>query len=234
MQLVLHLGKESLGGRGILVLVDAGGVDVGNFLIKPTFTEPDLPDLFRQTLKVILPKEGAVLHALLIQHIALDGKLPQNLGGPLAELGGPNRIDPVTHRYDGVQIIELNIPGNFTFALSLNYPEFPNSCPTTNLTLFINIFQMLIYGANIHIKKLCHQLFGQPNGLILIPDFDTLFPACPVKIRNSAELLRISCFPFLLSCFMVHPHISKFNLIFLQDHFLALYFDQKLRLRPWA
>lgn len=37
MQLVLHLGKEGFTGRGVLVVVHAGCVDIGDFLVEAPF-----------------------------------------------------------------------------------------------------------------------------------------------------------------------------------------------------
>jgi hypothetical protein len=49
-----------LGGRSIFVVINAGGADVGDLLVKATLTEPHLPDLFQQALRVILTEERAV------------------------------------------------------------------------------------------------------------------------------------------------------------------------------
>jgi len=51
---------------------------------------------------------------------ALDGKLPQDLSRPLAELGGPHGVDPVSHRDDGIEVVEINVTGNFPFPFNLN------------------------------------------------------------------------------------------------------------------
>ena len=45
VELVLNGGEEALGGRGVLVVVDAGGVDVGDFLVEATLGQADLADL---------------------------------------------------------------------------------------------------------------------------------------------------------------------------------------------
>ena len=56
--------------------------------------------------------------------VAVDGEIPKNTGGPLAELRGADGIDPVADRYDGVQIVVLGLVG---FAVGGSYPEFPNN-----------------------------------------------------------------------------------------------------------
>ena len=53
VELVLNGGEEALGGRGVLVVVDAGGVDVGDLLVEATFGQADLADLIKQALEVV-------------------------------------------------------------------------------------------------------------------------------------------------------------------------------------
>ena len=95
MQLILHLCKKGFGGRGILVVIHDGGINIGNLLIKLPFTQPNFPDFFQKPFKVILAKKRTILHALFVQYITLDGELPQYLSGPLAELGCPKRVYPI-------------------------------------------------------------------------------------------------------------------------------------------
>lgn len=78
----------------------------------------------KQPLEIILIEKRSVFHALFVQDIALDGKLPQHLGGPLAELGGPYRVDPVAHGDDGVQVVVF---GGVGFAVAGSYSEFLNN-----------------------------------------------------------------------------------------------------------
>ena len=108
VELVLDGGEEALGGRGVLVVVDAGCVDVGDLLVEATFGQADLADLVEQALKVVLAEEGAVLHALAVDDVAADGEVTQHAGGPLAELGGAHRVDAVAHRDDGVEVVVVD------------------------------------------------------------------------------------------------------------------------------
>ncbi len=124
VQFILYLCKKGFGGRGILVVIHAGGINIGNFLLKLPFTQPNLPDFFQKPFEVILAKKRAILHALLVQHIALDGELPQHLGAPLAELGCPNRVYPIPHRDDGVEVVKL---GQIALAVCGSIPEFPDN-----------------------------------------------------------------------------------------------------------
>jgi hypothetical protein len=92
---------------GVPVVIDAGGVDVGDLLVKASLAEANFADFFEQPFEIILAKERAILHALLVEHIALDGEFAQHLGGPLAKLGGPHRIDPVADGDDGIEVVVL-------------------------------------------------------------------------------------------------------------------------------
>ncbi len=124
VQFILHLCKKILGGRSILVVIHTGSINIGYLLIKLPFTQANLPDFFQKPFEVILAKESAILHALLVQHIALDGELPQYLCGPLAELGCPNRVYPIPHRDDGIEIVKL---GQIALAICGSIPEFPDN-----------------------------------------------------------------------------------------------------------
>ena len=48
---------------------------------------------------------------LLVNGVALDDVVFEDLGGPLAELGATLRVYPVTHGENGVQVIELRLVG---------------------------------------------------------------------------------------------------------------------------
>ena len=50
---VLYLLEEKTCSRSILVIVYCRSINVGQFLIKTTFTQPDLPYLGKQMFKVI-------------------------------------------------------------------------------------------------------------------------------------------------------------------------------------
>ena len=81
VELVLDGGEEALGGRGVLVVVDAGGVDVGNLLAEAALGQADLTELIEQVLEVVLADEGAVLHAPTVDDVAADGEVTQHAGG---------------------------------------------------------------------------------------------------------------------------------------------------------
>lgn len=78
MQFVLSLGKERFSCRSVLVVVDAGGINVADFLVKAALAEPYFPNLFKQVLKIVLTQKGPVFHALFVKHITLYGKFTKN------------------------------------------------------------------------------------------------------------------------------------------------------------
>lgn len=127
VQLVLYRGVKKPGNGGILVVVDAGGVDVCNPLIKFALAEAYFAYFGQQAFKIIFPKKSAILKTFFVQHIAFDGKFLQKLCGPLAELRGADGIDAVAHGNDGIKVVEINLSRNLSDTLYLNYPEFPDS-----------------------------------------------------------------------------------------------------------
>ena len=61
----------------------------------------------------------------------------------------------------------------FPFGNSSFFCEFP---------LLINVFKVLAYCWNVHVKQHTHSFLGTPNCLILIIDFNTLF--LPFNLKN--------------------------------------------------
>lgn len=94
--------------------------------------------------------------------------------GPLAELDRPVIVDLESNRNDHLQIVVLHLAANLTGALSLNYPEIPDSCLLCQLTILIDLLDVLIDCPNIHIIESRHHLLGQPDILILIAHFHAL------------------------------------------------------------
>jgi hypothetical protein len=127
-------------------------------LVESTFAKPDFADLFEQALKVVLAQKCAILHTLSVQHVAFDGEFPENLRGPLPELGGPHGVDAIADGDDRIEIEEIDVAGDLTLALGLNYSEFPNSCLALDFAGFIGVLQVFIDGGNRHLEQSRHQL----------------------------------------------------------------------------
>lgn len=85
VHLVLDDPEEIPRHLGIGVVVDAGRVDVGNFLIEEPLAGANVADPGEQLLKVILAERATGLDPLIIQRKALDQKLGEAGCGPLAK-----------------------------------------------------------------------------------------------------------------------------------------------------
>ncbi len=86
VHLVLHGGEKPLGGRGGLVVIKCGSVDVGDLLVELAHGKPDLPDFFQLALKELIGQVAAVLESFHIHGPPLNGVVLDNLVGPFAEL----------------------------------------------------------------------------------------------------------------------------------------------------
>ena len=107
--LVLDAFVEEPGRGSIFVVVDGRGIDVRDPLVRPTLAETDFPDFGQQVLKVVLSKEGTILHPLFVNYVATDGELVKDIGAPLAELGSPDAVDAVSDADNGVEVVELRL-----------------------------------------------------------------------------------------------------------------------------
>ncbi len=122
VKFVLHFGEKCPGGLRILVVIDASGVNIGDFLVKLAFAEANFPNFCQQRFKIVFVEEAAIFQPLFVQHESFDGKFPEYLGCPLAELGGAFGVDPVADGDDGIQIVEFCVVA-FTVVASVS--EFP-------------------------------------------------------------------------------------------------------------
>ena len=58
-------------------------------------------------LKIVLPNERAVLHTLLVNDVATQRELPDDIGAPLAELSGTDGVDTIAHGNDCIEVVEF-------------------------------------------------------------------------------------------------------------------------------
>lgn len=160
MHLVLHGGEKRLRCLRLRALVHRGRVDVGDFLVEPPLTGADFANLGQQVVVILRAQKRAVLEPLLVQHIAPEGEGAQHSDGPLTELDGASRVHPETDRDDGVEVIMIHVAGDIAPAFPANHPEIPDSCLTAQFTGLIDVAQVLIDGANIHLKECGHEFLG--------------------------------------------------------------------------
>ena len=106
MHLVLHGLEEfdALRLRG--VVVDAGGVDVRDLLIKPPLGSADILNPPEQFIEVVERAVG-ILQAFVIEDEALHDEFAQLLRGPDAETVGDGAFYAVADGDDGVEVIEI-------------------------------------------------------------------------------------------------------------------------------
>ena len=104
---------------------------------KHLFRRPDVPDAFQQLLEV--DAGIRVLEAFVIEQEALNQVFTQVFGRPAAELCASQRAYPVANCQNGVEAIVINLPGDLSGTLLVNYPEFPDSCARIQLSLLVNV-----------------------------------------------------------------------------------------------
>lgn len=75
-------------------------------------------------LKIVLPNERAVLHTLLVNDVATQRELPDDIGAPLAELSGTDGVDTIAHGNDCIEVVELRVASHLSRTFLLNYRDF--------------------------------------------------------------------------------------------------------------
>ena len=88
-------------------------------------------------LKIVLTYERAVLHTLLVYDIAPKRELPDDIGAPLVELCGTDRVDSITHRNDCIKVVEQRVASHLSRTFLLNYRVFSVVASLFNF-LFLN------------------------------------------------------------------------------------------------
>ena len=110
VELVLYLREEQAGRLGRLIVIQRGGIDVGDLLVEPALRHPDLPDLFQQVVEIFFREyAAALLQAVAVHGPALNCIVLDNGVGPLAELNRPVVVDLEAHSDDGLQIVVVRV-----------------------------------------------------------------------------------------------------------------------------
>ena len=138
-QTVLYLLEKQPCGWRIPIVINAGGIDVRQFLIEPAFAQAYLPYFSQQVLEIVFANESPVFHALLVYDISTQRELSYHVCTPLPELRGTDGIDSIAHRDDGVKVIKQRVSCNLSFSFGLNYRDFLGSCLFCQLTTIIDI-----------------------------------------------------------------------------------------------
>ena len=116
---VLHgleeLDALRLGG----VVINAGGVNVGDLLVESPLGGADVLNPAEQFLEIIEGLVG-VFQAFVVEDKAFDDEFAEFLGGPDAEAGGDGAFDAVADGDDGVEVVVFHRPGHLPAALLAN------------------------------------------------------------------------------------------------------------------
>lgn len=117
----MHGGKEALGGGGRDVVVDGGGVEVGDFLVELPLAPADFADALELFLEILFAENGAVVFQALVVHgEALDREGLDDAGGPLAELDRALGVHLVADGDNGGEVVVAGVVG---FPVGGSYPK---------------------------------------------------------------------------------------------------------------
>ena len=108
MHLVLHGLEKLLRQFGVAVVVDAGGVDVGDLLVEEPLAGANVANAGQQFVEVVLPERAPRLDALIVQREALDQQFAEPGRGPLPELGAARRTHAVADGQNHVEVVVLH------------------------------------------------------------------------------------------------------------------------------
>ena len=107
VHLVLHCLKEQACRLGVLIVIKRRCVQVCDFLIEFSLTQPYFPNLFKLPLEVFVRKHMPLFQALYVHCPALNGMVFHDLTRPFAELHGPLIIDLEADGNNGLIICRL-------------------------------------------------------------------------------------------------------------------------------
>ena len=120
--------KNSCGQLGVAVVVDAGGVDVGDLLVEEPLAGANVANPRQQFVEVVLPERVPCLDALIVQREALYQQFAEPRRGPLPELGASLRPYTVADGQNHVEVVVLHRAPNLPGTLQLNCQVFLDSC----------------------------------------------------------------------------------------------------------
>src|SRR5271157_3098455 len=107
VHLVLHRLKELPCQLGVAVIVDAGGVDVGNLLIEEPLAGANVTNPRQQFVEIILPQRLSCLDTLIVQRKALYEQFAEPGGCPLPELRASRRPHAIANRQNDIEVVVL-------------------------------------------------------------------------------------------------------------------------------
>ena len=105
VHLVLNDLKELPRHFGVLIVVDARGVNVGDFLIEHPLAGANISDAGKQLVEVVIAKSPSGLDAFVVEGEPFDEQFAQADGSPLAEGRAAGRSDAIADGKNGVEIV---------------------------------------------------------------------------------------------------------------------------------
>ena len=109
-------------------------------------------------LEIIFADKRPVFHPLLVYDISTNSELAKHICAPLSELCCPYRINAITYRNYGIQIIEFHFFFGFPTKASVHDSfHSGNSRSSIKLSAFKDILQMLAYSRDTHAKQGSHR-----------------------------------------------------------------------------
>jgi hypothetical protein len=83
------------------------------------------------------------------------------------------RAWPGSYRDDDVEVVELDVAGDLTARLVLNYPGFPDSCRRLKFALGEHIPDVLVDRWQALLEQVRHLALAEPDGLVLESHLDS-------------------------------------------------------------
>jgi hypothetical protein len=164
--------KEELGQLGGRVVVNAGGVNVGDLLVEQSFARADVADAGQELVEIVGADGTAGLDPLIVEREALHQQFAQTGGSPLAKEGAAGRADAVADGENGVEVVVGNGPFYLSIALGLNCQIILDSCFRTELPFLQNVLEMEADILLCGLVKLGKLGLCKPDSLAIEPDLE--------------------------------------------------------------
>ncbi len=106
----------------------------------------------------------------LVQREAAHQMIAQRPDGQDAKPGAVPRVQPVSDRDDGVQVVVLDLPPHLPVALGLNYQGLLGSCRLGQFPLVEDVLEVEAHFVGRCVEEFGHLLLAQPDRLPIQPD----------------------------------------------------------------
>ena len=186
VQLVLNCLKELNADVLCRVVIEAGRVDVGDFLIEAPLRRADVLNPPQQLFEVVEWLVG-ILQPLVVHDEAFDDELAQLLGRPDAKARRRMTGHAVTNRDDRIQAVEA---GTVLLPVAGSSKENLYYCFFSQFPFGKDVLQVLADVLLAGLKKLGHVLLRQPHRLALQPHVELQLPVLSLIDQKLPQLRR--------------------------------------------